>query len=106
MAERQEFDPRQPFSSTSYAGRARAVSPRSADDILSSVAVETGGLYFSRTTGFRKALDRIEGRNRTWYRLSLIGEMGAGERQSEVLRVRVPGCGECTVLPAPKPAPE
>ena len=32
--------------------------------------------------------------------------MGAGERQSEVLRVRVPACGDCTVLPAPKPTPE
>ena len=103
-AERQEFDPMRPFSSTSFDGRLRAVSPRGADDILSSVATETDGLYFSRATGFRSALDRIEARNRTWYRLNLIGEMGAGERESEVLRVRVSGCGDCTVLPAPKPA--
>lgn len=91
-------------SSTTFEGRERAVSSRSADDILSSVAAETGGLYFARTTGFRKALDRIEARNRSWYQLNLIGEKGAGERESEVLRVRVPGCDGCTVLPAPKPA--
>lgn len=93
-------------SSTTFEGRERAVSSRSADDILSSVAAETGGLYFARTTAFRKALDRIEDRNRFWYRLILVGEVGAGERESQVLQVRVPGCSGCTVLPAPSSSPE
>lgn len=106
VAERQEFDPRQLFSSTSFDGRFQTVSPRGADDILSSLAAETGGLYFSRTTGFRTALDRIDARNRTWYRLTLVGEVRAAERESGVLQVRVPGCSGCTVLPAPNPVPE
>ena len=94
------------FSSSTYEARQRAASPRSGDDILSSVAAETGGLYFARTTAFRKALDRIEDRNRFWYRLTLVGEVGAAERESQVLQVRVPGCSGCTVLPAPSSAPE
>ncbi len=106
VAERQEFDPRQPFSSTSFDGRLQTVSPRGADDILSSLAAETGGLYFSRTTGFRTVLDRIEARHRSWYRLTLVGEVRAAERESGVLQVRVPGCSGCTVLPAPSSVPE
>lgn len=94
------------LSSTTFEGRERAVSSRSGDDILSSVAAETGGLYFARTTAFRKALDRIEDRNRFWYRLTLVGEVGAAERESQVLQVRVPGCSGCTVLSAPSSAPE
>ena len=105
-AERGEFNPFQPFSSTSYEGRRRAVSPRGADDILSSLAAETGGLYFSRATGFPNVLDRIESRNRRWYRVSAVGEVEAAEGESEVLQVRVPGCADCTVLPVPNRAPE
>ena len=58
------------FSSTTREGRQRAVSPRSADDILSSLAAESGGLYFARATGFRKPLDRVAARNERWYRLA------------------------------------
>ena len=94
------------FSSTTREARERRPWPRSGDDTLSSVAAETAGPYFARKTGFRKELDRIEGRNRSWYRLQLVGEVGAGERESQVLQVRVPGCSGCTVLPAPSAAPE
>ena len=105
-SERDESNPFRAFSSTSYEGRFRTVSPRSGDDILSGLAAATGGLYFARATVFRSALDRIEDRNRFWYRLTLVGEPGAGERESQVLQVRVPGCSDCTVLPAPSPAPD
>lgn len=40
------------------------------------------------------------------YRLTLVGEVRAGERESQVLQVRVPGCSGCTVLPAPSSLPE
>ena len=91
------------FSSTTREGRQLAASPRSADDILSSFAAESGGLYFARATGFRKPLDRIAARNERWYRLSLVGEDAAAERQSGVPQVLVPGCSDCTVLPATNP---
>ncbi len=83
------------FSSTTREGRQRAVSPRSADDILSSL--------LRPRQGFRKPLDRIAARNERWYRLSLVGEDAAAERQSGVPQVRVPGCSDCTVLPATNP---
>ena len=105
-SERDESNPFRAFSSTSFEGRFRTVSPRSGDDILSGLATATGGLYFARATGFRRPLDRIEDRHRSWYRLTLVGETGAGERESQVLQVRVPGCSGCTVLPAPSSAPE
>ena len=105
-SERDESAPFRAFSSTSFEGRFRTVSPRSGDDILSSLAAETGGLYFARTTGFRKPLDRIGDRNRSWYRLTLVGEVRAAERESGVLQVRVPGCSGCTVLPALNSTPE
>lgn len=105
-SERDESNPFRAFSSTSYEGRFRTVSPRSGDDILSGLAAATGGLYFARPTGFQRPLDRIEHRNRSWYRVTLVGEVGAGERESQVLQVRVPGCSGCTVLPAPSAAPE
>ncbi|MXZ59769.1 MAG: hypothetical protein F4228_08195 [Acidobacteria bacterium] len=105
-SERDESAPFRAFSSTSFEGRFRTVSPRSGDDILSGLAAETGGLYFARATGFRRPLDRIEARQRVWYRLTLVGETEAGERESGVLQVRVPGCSGCTVLPAPSSAPE
>ena len=91
------------LSSTTRDGRQQAVSPRGADDILSSFAAESGGLYFARATGFRLPLDRIAARNERWYRLSLGGEDEAAERQSGVPQVLVPGCGDCTVLPATNP---
>ena len=91
------------FSSSTRERRQRAVSPRGADDILSSFAAESGGLYFARATGFRKPLDRIAARNERWYRLSLVGEDPAAERQSGVPQVLVPGCSDCTVLPATNP---
>ena len=94
------------FSSTTREAPERAPSRHGGDDILSGLATATGGLYFARATGFRKALERIEARNRLWYRLTLVGETEAGERESGVLQVRVPGCRGCTVLPAPSPAPE
>ena len=100
-AERGEFDPRQPFSSTSYLARERAVSPRSADDILSSLAAETGGLYFARATGFRTVLERIESRHRTWYRLTLDGGAFAATLSHDLahdLAIRVPDCPTCRVL--------
>ena len=87
-------------------GRFRNVSPRSGDDILSGLATATGGLCFARATGFRRPLDRIEDCNRSWYRLTPVGETQAGERESGVLQVRVPGCSGCTVLPAPSSVPE
>lgn len=105
-SERDESAPFRAFSSTSFEGRFRTVSPRSGDDILSGLAAETGGLYFARATGFRRPLDRIEARQRVWYRLTLVGETEAGKRESGVLQVRVPGCSGCTVLPAPSSAPE
>lgn len=105
-SERDESNPFRAFSSTSFEGRFRTVSPRSGDDILSGLAAATGGLYFARATGFRRPLDRIEARYRVWYRLTLVGETEAGERESGVLQVRVPGCSGCTVLPAPSFAPE
>ena len=105
-AERDESNPFRAFSSTSHEGRVRTVSPRREDDILSGLAAATGGLYFARGTGFRRPLDRIEARERVWYRLTLVGETEAGERESGVLQVRVPGCSGCTVLPAPSSAPE
>ncbi|MDE3263162.1 MAG: hypothetical protein OYL41_14380 [Acidobacteriota bacterium] len=73
------------------------------------MAAATGGLYFARATGFRRPLDCIEARHRVWYRLTFVrrvGETEAGERESGVLQVRVPGCSGCTVLPAPSSAPE
>ena len=106
IPERDESAPFRAFSSTSFEGRFRTVSPRSGDDILSGLAAATGGLHFARTTGFRKPLDRIEARNRSWYRLTLVGEVRAAERESGVLQVRVPGCSGCTVLPAPSSVPE
>ena len=105
-SERDESNPFRAFSSTSFEGRFRNVSPRSGDDILSGLATATGGLYFARATGFRRLLDRIEARHRLWYRLTLVGETEARERESGVLQVRVPGCSGCTVLPAPSSAPE
>ncbi len=35
------------------------------------------------------------------YRLTLVGEVRAAERESGVLQVRVPGCSGCIVPPAP-----
>ena len=104
--ERDESAPFRAFSSTSFEGRFRTVSPRSGDDILSGLSAETGGLYIARATGFRRPLDRVEARHRVWYRLNLVGETEAGERESGVLQVRVPGCSGCTVLPAPISVPE
>ena len=92
-----------PFPQPPAMRRQQAVSPRGADDILSSFAAESGGLYFARATGFRLPLDRIAARNERWYRLSLGGEDEAAERQSGVPQVLVPGCGDCTVLPATNP---
>lgn len=97
------------FSSTTYEARQRDASPRSGDDILSSFAAETGGLHLARPTRFRKVLDRIDDRNRFTYRLALVrlvGEGGAGERESQLLQVRVPGCSGCTVLAARGSVPE
>jgi len=105
-SERDESNPFRAFSSTSFEGRFRTVSPRSGDDILSGLAAAASGLYFARATGFRRPLDRIEARHRVWYRLTLVGETEAGERESGVPQVRVPGCSGCTVLPAPSSAPE
>ena len=88
----------------------RTVSPRGADDILSSLAAETGGLYFSRTTGFRRvgevSFARGSGQPGVMpraYRLTLVGERAA---ESGVLQVRVPGCSGCIVLPALNSTPE
>ena len=105
-SERDESNPFRAFSSTSFEGRFLTVSPRSGDDILSGLATATGGLYFARATGFRRPLDRIGDRNRSWYRLTLVGEVRAAERESGVLQVRVPGCSGCTVLPALNSTPE
>ena len=102
FAERQEFDPRQPFSSTSYEGRFRDVSPRSGDDILSNLAARTGGRYFTRATDFHAALDRVESRNRSWYLLTLEGS-GQPARQSVGIS-RSPGAG-MSRLPGVGPAP-
>ncbi len=44
--------------------------------------------------------------HRVWYRLTVVGETEAGERESQVLQVRVPGCSGRTVLPAPSSLPE
>ncbi len=96
-AERDQSNPFRAFSSTSFEGRFRTVSPRSGDDILSSVAAESGGLYFARATGFRNPLDRIESRNRAWYRLTLDGA-GPAAAASSGIEVRVPGCEDCQVL--------
>ena len=96
-AERDESHPFRVFSSTSYEGRLRTVSPRSGDDILSSFAAESGGLYFARATGFRKPLDSIESRNRAWYRVTLNGGEPAVAATSSI-EVRVPGCADCQVL--------
>ena len=94
------------FSSTTREAPERAPSRRGGDDILSGLVAATGGLYFARGTGFRRPLDRIEARERVWYRLTLVGETEAGERESGVLQVRVPGCSGCTVRPAPSSVPE
>ena len=86
-----------PFSSTAREGRQNAVSPRSEDDILSSFAAETGGLYFARATGFPRPLDRIETRNRRRYRLTVVDSASSATVPND-LEIRVPDCPECQVL--------
>ena len=85
------------FSSSTREGRQRAVSPRGADDILSSFAADSGGLYFARATGFRRPLDRIAARNRRWYRLTL-GDGASSAMVPHDLKIRVSDCPECQVL--------
>jgi hypothetical protein len=62
------------------------------------VAAETGGLYFARTTGFRKALDRIDDRNRSWYQLAVPDDETRNDGFVPSAGVRVSGCPECRIL--------
>ena len=90
------------FSSTTREGRQLAVSPAVRTTSVQLCRRERRPLL-RRATGFRKPLDRIAARNERWYRLSLVGEDAAAERQSGVPQVLVPGCSDCTVLPATNP---
>ncbi len=81
------------FSSSTKDQRRMDSTPRSGDDVLSSLAADTGGLYLARTTDFGSALDRALAHDRSRYVLTLPRMEESGK-----MGIRVPACDECRVL--------